>query len=409
MDKGENIRKSFQNLKDDIQLIKEALSDVSNSLNKISDEIPKKPIENSKNPIYTSKPFITKDMLDTVSEVFDSGIFSQGEKVAEFEQKFAEFCHAKHAIAVSNGTVAIELILKALEIKEGDEIIVPSFTTMPTIEPILNLGAKPVFADIDERNYTISPEKVRKAITKKTKAIMPVHLYGNPADLNSLQEICESHNLHLIEDCAQAHNSRYNGKHVGTFGIASAFSFYPTKNLTVLGEGGMVITDNDELAKKVKILSSHGEEGRYNHIVSGHNYRLSEIHAAIGIKQLELLNFFTHRRRELAGIYSKILYKSKAIIPSEKENAKHSYHLYVIRVPAQKRDKIISELKKENIFLGIHYPTPCHKQKAVTNLFKTNKLPITEKLSKEIISLPIYPSLKDEEALMIANKILSLL
>jgi dTDP-4-amino-4,6-dideoxygalactose transaminase len=398
----ESVKKSFQNLKKDIDDIKE-------NLRKISFDIEKKKDNKQKDisgKIFTSKVFVNEDMRNSVDEVFDSGIFTSGEKTKEFERKFADYVGIKHAIAVNNGTVAIELVLRSLGIKKGDEIIVPSHTTMPTIEPILHLEAKPVFVDISEDSYLLDPKEVEKVITKKTKAIIVVHLYGNVADVEGLKNICDKNKIFFIEDCAQAHGSRYNGKHVGTFGIAGCFSFYPTKNLTVCGEGGMITTNDDEVAKKILMLRSHGEEGRYNHLILGGNYRLSEIHSAIGIKQLEMLESFVERRREIAKIYDKeFLQNKKIIIPKESENSKHSYHLYVIRVNKKIRDNIIGEMAKENIFLGIHYPTPTHKQPVIKKIMKIPKLKITEKIVEEIISLPMYPLLEDEEVKMIAEKI----
>ncbi|MEK6842696.1 MAG: DegT/DnrJ/EryC1/StrS family aminotransferase, partial [Nanoarchaeota archaeon] len=356
--------------------------------------------------IFTSKVFVNDEMKKSVNDVFDSGIFSMGDKNKEFEKKFAEYCGAKHAIAVSNGTIAIEIVLCFLGITEGDEIIVPSHTTMPTVEPILNLNAKPVFVDVLEETYVLNPKEVEKSITGKTKAVLAVHLYGNSADLNALKEICDRHKIFLVEDCAQAHGTKYDGKHVGTFGITGCFSFFPTKNMTVCGEGGMIITNDDYLAKNARMLRNHGEEGRYNHVVLGGNHRLSEIHCAIGIEQLKLLDYFIQRRREIAEIYnSSFRNNPKIIIPQETDNTKHSYHLYVIRVDRNIRDKIISEFAKENIFLGIHYPKPVHLQEITRKNTYVPILPVTEKIVSEIISLPMYPLLKNEEAEMIADKI----
>lgn len=398
------IKKSFKKLKRDISSLKKTFDSVSKRLVSFEEFSSKKIF--GKEKIFTSKVTITDEMREAVNEVFDSGVFTSGEKTKEFEEKFADYCGIKHAIAVNNGTVAIELVLKSLKIGKGDEVIVPSHTTMPTVEPVLHVNATPVFVDIDEKDYTINPREIEKAITKKTKAIIAVHIYGNSADLESLQKICERHKIFLIEDCAQSHGTRYNGKHVGTFGVAGCFSFYPTKNITVCGEGGMIITNNDEMAKELRMLRSHGEEGRYNHVILGNNYRLSEIHCAIGIKQLELLNLFIEKRRRIAEIYNHAFKDNKKIIlPNEMENAKHSYHLYVIRVDKNKRDNLIKELVKENIFLGIHYPTPVHKQPVILKIMKTPKLNVTEKVSKEIVSLPIYPTLKKEDVLMIADKI----
>lgn len=400
------LKNSFKAIKVDINEIKSDVFDVLNELKTLRGSKERLSSEKTSGKIFTSKVSVTEEMKEIVNEVFDSGIFTSGEKVKEFEKKFGEYCGSKHAVAVSNGTIAIELVLRNLGIGKGDEVIVPSHTTMPTVEPILHVGAKPIFVDCLEDTYNLNPKDVIKKINKKTKAIIAVHLYGNPADLNELVEICERKKIYLIEDCAQAHGARYNGKHVGTFGVAGCFSFYPTKNLTVCGEGGMIITNDDNIAKTSRMMASHGEEGRYNHVILGNNYRLAEIPSAIGIKQLEMLETFVDRRREIARIYDDALKNNKGIIlPKETKNSKHSYHLYVIRVKKEIRDKIIDKMKEDNIILGIHYPTPTHQQVVVKKMMKSPKLRITEKIVKQIISLPIYPLLKDEEAKMIAEKI----
>jgi len=367
------------------------------------------PIPMVKN-IYTSKVFVNEEMRRAVNEVFDSGMFVMGKKKEEFEKKFAEFIGSKYAIAISNGTTALEVTLQSLGIGKGDEVIVPSHTAFPTIEPILQLSATPVFVDIDPKIYTIDPKAVERAVTKKTKVIMPVHLYGHPADLDPIIEICKEKNIFLVEDACQAHNAKYKGKIVGSFGIAGCFSFYPSKNVTVCGDGGMIVTNDEEINKKARMLLNHGQDGNYNHVILGHNYRLSEIQCAIGIKQLEMIEHFTKRRREIAELYQENLKDTKLILPFEAEYARHVYHLYVIRTEADKRDKIIEGLKKEGIHCGIHYPIPCHQQEAVKHKeIKVPFLPITEKIVKEIITLPIYPLLKDEEVKMISEKIKKLI
>lgn len=399
------IKKSFQAVKKDLYEIKKEVEKISLNFEK------KRIKKRDTKKIYTSKVFVDDSLIEAVSEVFSSGIFTNGEKIKEFEKKFSEFTGSKHAIAVANGTVAIEVALQSLGIKKGDEVIVPSHTTMPTIEPVLRIGAKPIFVDICEETYTIDPKKIKKALTKKTKAIIAVHIYGNPVNLGAIKEICEKNKLYLIEDCAQAHNAKYNGKHVGTIGDIGCFSFYPTKNLTVCGEGGMIITNENKINEISQMLINHGENPnkRYDSIILGNNYRLSEIHCAIGIKQLERLGYFTKRRREIALLYNQLLKDSKVILPSEEKNAEHCYHLYVIRVNSKKRERIIEELKKEEIYLGVHYPKPCHMQTIVKKMFKEKvSLPITEKIVKEIISLPIYPELSDEQVEMICEKIKNL-
>ena len=399
------IKKSFQAVKKDLYEIKKEVEKISLNFEK------KRIKKRDTKKIYTSKVFVDDSLIEAVSEVFSSGIFTNGEKIKEFEKKFSEFTGSKHAIAVANGTVAIEVALQSLGIKKGDEVIVPSHTTMPTIEPVLRIGAKPIFVDICEETYTIDPKKIKKALTKKTKAIIAVHIYGNPVNLGAIKEICEKNKLYLIEDCAQAHNAKYNGKHVGTIGDIGCFSFYPTKNLTVCGEGGMIITNENKINEISQMLINHGENPnkRYDSIILGNNYRLSEIHCAIGIKQLERLGYFTKRRREIALLYNQLLKDSKVILPSEEKNAEQCYHLNVIRVNSKKRERIIEELKKEEIYLGVHYPKPCHMQTIVKKMFKEKvSLPITEKIVKEIISLPIYPELSDEQVEMICEKIKNL-
>jgi len=406
MNTEKKIKESFKRLKEDINEIKKQLSIISQ---KIGGEINSEHEQVVKGPkkIFTSKVFVNQNMKNAVNNVFNSGMFSMGEKLKKFEKRFAELTGAKYAIALANGTVAIEVALQCLGIKKGDEIIVPSHTTMPTIEPILKLNANPVFVDIDEKTYGINIEKINKVITKKTKAIMPVHLYGHSVDIDPIRRLCKKQGLFLIEDCAQAHNAKYNGKHVGTIGDVGCFSFYPTKNITVCSEGGMIITDNPEINEKARMIINHGEKigKRYEHIMLGNNYRLGEIQCAIGIEQLKLLDFLTEKRRKIAEKYNKLLKNANLILPSEANFAKHVYHQYVIRVKAENRDKIIQELRKDNIFLGVHYPVPVHMQPIIKKNFKVPKLPVTEKIVKEIISLPIYPELADAEIEMIAEKI----
>ncbi|MCK4669644.1 MAG: DegT/DnrJ/EryC1/StrS family aminotransferase [Nanoarchaeota archaeon] len=363
----------------------------------------------SRENIYTSKVTINDAMRKAVEAVFDSGRFIYGEKVREFEARFAKHMGSKHAIAISNGTTALEVALEAIGIGEGDEVIVTSHTAFPTIEPILRIGAVPVFGDIDPDTYTLSPFEVRKKITEKTKAVLPVHIYGHPADLIGLLDICREHSISLLEDCCQAHNAEYNGRKVGTIGVAGCFSFYPSKNMTVCGDGGMIITNSKEVAKRSRLLMNHGEDGVNNHVILGHNYRLGEIPSAIGIEQLKLLDEFTQRRREIAEIYNRCLRNAPVRLPVEREGCRHVYHLYVIQVDADKRDSIIEGMKKYNVFCGIHYPIACHQQRAMRDRGEISSLPVTEKVVREIITLPIYPLLADEDAIMIAEKIKELL
>ncbi|HDD26357.1 MAG TPA: DegT/DnrJ/EryC1/StrS family aminotransferase, partial [Acidilobales archaeon] len=257
-------------------------------------------------PIRVSSPYITDEEVELVRKVLLSRRLAAGPVVKEFEERFARFIGVKHALAVANGTIALELILKALSIGPGDEVIVPDFTFIATASTVLMVGAKPVFADIELDTYTIDINDVQNKITNRTKAIVAVHLYGHPANVKALKEICDDKGIHLIEDSAQAHGAKAFGKCVGSFGIASAFSFYATKNLTT-GEGGMITTDDDNLANIIKLLRNHGQERRYYHVMLGSNYRMSEIHAAIGLAQLRKLEFMNRRREELAKAYTERL------------------------------------------------------------------------------------------------------
>ena len=356
--------------------------------------------------IYPSEVWVDNGMRRAVEKVFDSKIFVMGEHTKEFEKKFSKHMSVKHAIALSNGTAAIEVSLQSLNINSNDEVIVPSHTAFPTVEAILKVGAKPVFADIEESTYNMDISKIEKKITKKTKAILPVHLYGHPCDMNGIKEIAGKHSLKVIEDCAQSHNAEYKSVKVGSIGDVGCFSFYPSKNITVCGEGGMITTNNDSVAEMTRKLINHGQEGTYNHVIIGNNYRLGEIQCAIGVEQLKKIDYFTQRRRKIAKMYSDLLGQSEVVLPEEKSYAKHVYHLYVIRCNSHKRDNLMNFMKKKGVQCGIHYPLACHQQKAVPRHYCNENLPITEKIVKEIISLPIYPLLSDDDVSMIASSII---
>lgn len=355
--------------------------------------------------IYTSKVWVDEQIKKAVNEVLDSGMFVMGNKVKEFEKKFAAFIGTKHAIALSNGTAAIEVVLQSLNIGKGDEVIVPSHTAFPTVEPILQVGAKPVFVDIEEKTYTIDVLKIEEAVTKKTKAVIPVHLYGHPADLSQIKQITDQNNLFLIEDCCQAHNAEFKGKKVGSIGHAGCFSFYPSKNMTVCGEGGMITTNDDGIADTARKLLNHGQDGTYNHVLLGHNYRLGEIQCAIGLKQLEMLDSFTQRRGQIAKLYEGLLSDSRLVLPQEAKHAKHAYHLYVVRCDSNKRKGLLNHMKHKGVICGIHYPVACYQQKVISSQYADLHLPITEKIVNEIFSLPIYPLLKDDEVEMIVTSL----
>jgi perosamine synthetase len=345
--------------------------------------------------VNLSKVYMDDEIKKTVLEVLDSGWFIHGKYLKEFEEKFAKFVGTKFAIGVSSGTAAIHVALKALGVGEGDEVILPSHTAFPTAEPLFQLKARPVFVDIDPETYTLSTEHVKAKITRKTKGIIPVHLYGHPADMDPILEVAEANNLFVLEDSCQAHGAEYKKSRTGSLGTVACFSFYPSKNMTVCGDGGMVTTDDPEVAEKIQLLRNHGMKTRYKNIIAGYNYRLSEISAAIGIKQLEKLPSFNEHRRKIAKLYSEHLQNVPIELPVEKDWAYHVYHLYVIRT--RYRTGLQEFLKQKNITTEVHYPIPVHLQPATSVLSTPVVLPVTEKYVSQILSLPMHPQLTENE------------
>jgi dTDP-4-amino-4,6-dideoxygalactose transaminase len=349
------------------------------------------------------KVYMDDDIKKAVLEVLDSGWYILHERVREFEKKFAEFCSVKNAVCVASGTAAIFLSLRALDIKHGDEVIIPSFSFIATASPIMEVGAKPVFVDIDARTYTIDPEKIRKAVTKRTKAIMPVHLYGHPADMDPILDIAEENDLYVVEDACQSHGAEYKGRRTGGIGHVACFSFYPSKNMTVCGDGGAVVTNDDEIAEKVRKLRDHGRVDKYVFDLRGYNLRFNEIQAAIGMKQLEKLPRWNEARRNVAKTYNEAL-DGLVAIPTEESWAKHVYHLYVIRT--KKRDKLKEFLSDRGVSTLVHYPVPIHEQPAITSIMGAQPtLKNTDKFAKEVLSIPMYPSLTKREAEYVSDKI----
>lgn len=348
---------------------------------------------------------IKSEINQAVQKVFESGEYTLGPFVEDFENNFAKAHQAKYCLGVVSGTAALHLALWALGIKEGDEVIVPTHTFIASAASISLTGAKPVFVDCEENFFNIDFSKIEQAITPKTKAILAVHLYGQPANLNQLVDIAKKHNLWLVEDCAQAHLATYNNKPVGTFGEVGCFSFYPSKNLGAYGEGGAVITNDENLYVKMKALRQHGSFKKYYHDFVGQNYRLHAIQGAILGVKLKHLKDWTKARQQVVKWYRESLVGIKQIqLPKEMPNVQHVYHLFVIK--AEKRDELISFLESEGISAGIHYPVPCHLQKAYSNLrYKVGDFPITERIVNQILSLPVFPELKKEEVLYIAEKI----
>ena len=347
-----------------------------------------------------SKMYVDDQIRKAVLNVLNSGRYINGQNLKSFEDEFADLCSTKYAVGVSSGTSAILLSLMALGIGEGDEVIVPSHTFIATASPAKFLGATLVYADIDPETYTIDPAEVQRKITPRTKVIIPVHLYGHSCDMDPINKLAKAHNLYVIEDACQAHGATYKGEKTGSLSDIACFSFFPSKNMTVLGDGGMVTTNDGELARKVGMLRNHGREQKYVHDILGLNCRLSEVHAAIGREQLKHLTEWTEKRRAVAARYNILLRDSGVIVPVEREWAKHVYYMYVIRV--KQRDNLASYLKGKGIETGIHYPVPVHRQPCL----KSNvRLPVTEKYVDEILSLPMHPQLSDGQVGYVAAQV----
>ena len=360
--------------------------------------------------IPIAKPIIGNDEIQAVVEVLKSGMITQGKVVEEFENAFAKYVGVKNAIAVSNGTISLDIALKSLGIKKGDEVIVPSFTFISTANAILFQGARSVFVDVDERTFNINPEDIIEKITNRTKAIIGVHLFGHPFDVKAIQEICEDNNLYLIEDCAQAHGAEYEGKKVGGFGVAGCFSFYATKNMTT-GEGGMITTNSEEIASVCRSLRNHGESHKYYHTILGHNYRMTDIQAAIGIEQLKKLDVFNRKRLDNAEFFNKHIKAHGFKLPYRKNGVKHVYHQYAVTIEEEflmSRDDFMKYLKNKGIGCAIHYPLPIHNQPLYQQMGCTDentKCPVATSLSNRILSLPIHPALTEKDLVYITEAI----
>jgi dTDP-4-amino-4,6-dideoxygalactose transaminase len=365
--------------------------------------------------IPINAPQIGKEEIDAVIKVLKSGILTHGlgagPMVTQFEKAYAKFVDAKEAIAVNSGTAALHLAVVAVGIKPGDEVILPSFTFVATAEAIVTVGAKPVFVDINPETYNISTEKIEKAITKKTKAIVPVDLYGLSADMKPIREIAEKHGLKIVEDAAQAHGAYYMGKPPGTYADIACWSFYASKNM-MTGEGGMITTNDEELAEKIRLMRSHGEEEKYKSIMLGYNYRMPEIEAAIGCVQLRRLPEFLAKRRENAERLTKKLKEAKKLgLPKEPKGYKHSWYLFTVRLKRAKRkerDKVVEELKRKGIGAEVYYSNPIHLMPFYKKFGKL-ELPETEKAAEQVFSLPVHPSVTAEQIDFIGDTVLHLI
>jgi len=346
---------------------------------------------------------IKKEIDGAIKRVLDNTQFILGENVRKFEKEFSDFCNTRYAIGVGDGTGALYLAVRALGISKGDEVIIPVNTYIATAEAITLNGAKPIFVDIDLDTFNIDVSKIEKVITKRTKAIIPVHLFGQPADMFPILKIARKYKFYVIEDCAQAHGAKYKGRKVGSMGNIACFSFFPAKNLGAYGDGGAVVTNSSKLAEKIRMLRNHGRKEKYLHKIEGINSRLDEIQAAILRVKLRSLNKWNKARQKNAKIYDKLFQNTNDIItPRIIKNTQSVYYFYTICV--KNRKKIQKKLKEKGVSTGIHYPIPLHLQPAYKYLgYKKGDFPKAEKQSNEILSLPIYPELTEKQIKFIVN------
>lgn len=349
--------------------------------------------------IPISKPLLSKEEGRALKRVLDLGSLTQGEEVRKFEGEFSKYIGAKFAVATNNGTSALHAVLLSFGVGQGGEVITPPFSFIATANSILYTGAKPIFVDIDEATFNIDYEKIEQKITDKTKALLIVHLFGQPCDMKRIMEICEDRGLILIEDACQAHGAEFDGKKVGSFGTG-CFSFYPTKNMTT-GEGGMITTDDEEIAEKARMIINHGQTKAYVHDMLGYNYRMTDLAAAIGLCQLRKLDEFNGKRIENAEFLTRTIEKINGLIPPYvMPNVKHVFHQYTIRVTrdfGMSRDELKERLGERGIDARVYYPTPIHKQPLYWKLDYHDDLPISEKVANEVLSLPVHPSLTKED------------
>lgn len=347
---------------------------------------------------------IKSEIDDAIKNVIYDTAFIGGKYVIKFEEEFANYCNAKYCVGVGNGTDALTISLRALGTGAGDEVITVANSFIATSEAITAVGAKVVFVDCHPDYYTIDAARIEEKITNKSKAIIPVHLYGQPADMDKINAIAKKYNLFVIEDAAQAHGAEYNNQKVGTFGDIACFSFYPGKNLGAYGDAGAIVTNNEDIAKKCKVLSNHGRIEKYNHKLEGYNSRLDGIQAAILSVKLKYLDKWNESRRQIAYLYNKFLKDTNIIIPQEAPETRCVYHIYVVR--AKKRDELQKFLKERGVSTGIHYPIGLPFLEAYNYLnHKPEDFPITYQYQNEVLSLPIFPELSRHQIEYIVSKL----
>ena len=358
-------------------------------------------------PFVSFKPMereLDKELREAFNTVFERSWYIEGKEDEEFEKTFAKYCDSKYCVGAGNGLDALMLALKALDIKQGDEVIVPSNTYIATALAVTYVGATPVFVEPDIRTFNIDPNNIERVISEKTKAIMPVHLYGQPCDMDPIMEIAKKHNLYVIEDCAQAHGATYKGKVIGSFGNAAGFSFYPGKNLGALGDAGATITNDEDLAKKVRALGNYGSDYKYHHIMQGNNSRLDELQAAFLSAKLAHLPRMNEERRRIANMYLEGINNPEVILPYVPEYAVPVWHIFGIR--CNRRDELEKFLNDAGIGTNKHYPIPMHLQECYKDLgFKEGDFPIAEEISATELSIPMYYGMTDEEVKYVIDKV----
>jgi dTDP-4-amino-4,6-dideoxygalactose transaminase len=339
---------------------------------------------------------IKEEILTAVSGVLESTHYVLGSEVAAFEEEFAAYCGTRYGVAVNTGTSALHLALLAAGVGTGDEVITVPFTFVATVAAIVYTGATPVFVDVDPVTYTMDPQQIEAAITPKTRAILPVHLYGQPADMNAVREIADRHGLVVIEDAAQAHGAEYHGRRAGSIGALGCFSFYPGKNLGAYGEGGMVTTDNPEFARTLRMLRDWGAEKKYHHTLKGFNYRMEAIQGAILRIKLRYLEAWTDARRANAAVYMNSLENCGLTLPVEAPGNRHVYHVYAVLT--EQRQALAESLNARGIQTGIHYPIPVHLLPAYSDLgYKSGDFPVSERTASQELSLPMFPEMTKDQ------------
>jgi perosamine synthetase len=344
--------------------------------------------------IPISKPYIGDAEKQAVMEVLDSGMLAQGPRTAKLEERFAQVCGVKHAVATSSGTTALHIALLASGIGPGDEVITTPFTFIASANSILFTGAKPVFTDVDAATFNLDPKLIERAITPRTKAILPVHLYGYVCDMDALQAVADKHGLKIIEDACQAVGAAYQDKKAGSFGVG-CFSLYATKNI-MSGEGGMITTDDDAVAEKCRLLRNHGMKRRYYHDMLGFNFRMTDLCSAIGLAQIDRLEDFTAKRRANAAYLNANI--TSVITPQVKPGYQHVWHQYTIRLDrGRDRNAAVKQLSEAGVGTGVFYPVPAHQQDYVREIVGDVRLPVAEQLAKEVISLPVHPQLNQSD------------